>query len=311
MRRESKTKYTEVKKIIITDEYSLSRLDNCLISQLKGIPKSKIYSIIRKGEVRVNGSRSKPDRKLIVGDIVRIPPLFLVKTENSFPASDSLKQIIINNIIYNERSILIINKPIGLASHGGSGISLGLIEAIRQINPRFKKAQLVHRLDKETSGCIVLALKRSVLRTLNEELREGRVIKYYTAIVNGKWPNNLTLVKSNLKKNQLLSGERQVRTSMKGKESKTKFKLLKYKNNLSLLECELLTGRTHQIRVQTSDLGFPIVGDKKYGDRKVNNKFKLKGVKRMLLHATTISFPEINLTCSSVVPSIFKQLVEK
>ena len=149
MRKESKIKYTKVKKITITDEYSLSRLDNCLISQLKGIPKSKIYSIIRKGEVRVNGSRSKPERKLIVGDIVRIPPLFLVKTKNSFPASDSLKKIIINNIIYNKRSILIINKPIGLASHGGSGISLGLIEAIRQINPKFKKAQLVHRLEPE------------------------------------------------------------------------------------------------------------------------------------------------------------------
>jgi len=308
MKDKSKTEYTPVKKYTVTEEYSNTRLDNCLISKLKNLPKSKIYSIIRKGEVRVNGSRCKHDKRLKEGDIIRIPPYNLEK-KNSFLPSNSLVDILKKNIIYNQENILIINKPVGLASHGGSGISLGLIEAIRQIDKEYKNAHLVHRLDRETSGCIVLALKRSVLRNLNEEFREGRVEKKYLAVVKGEWPGNLNLVKSNLKKNILRSGEREVQIHSDGKESKTRFNLVKKNKDLSLIECELVTGRTHQIRVQTSNLGYPILGDKKYGDSVINNKFKQKGLNRMLLHAKSITFPKFQIFCKSQEPPIFKKIM--
>ena len=168
--------FIPVSSYIVDEEYQNTRLDNCLISKLKGLPRSKIYSIIRKGEVRVNGSRSKPDRRLKISDVIRIPPYRIEeKTLNS--PSKSLISLLQESIIYNEDSVLILDKPAGLASHGGSGLKLGLIEAVRQIDSMFKNAQLVHRLDRGTSGCIVLSLKRSVLRRLNTEMREGRVEK--------------------------------------------------------------------------------------------------------------------------------------
>ena len=308
MKDKSKTEHTSAKKYTVTEEYTNTRLDNCLISKLKYLPKSKIYSIIRKGEVRVNGSRCKHDIRLKVGDIIRIPPHNTEK-KNSFLPSNSMVGILKKNIIYHHENILIINKPVGLASHGGSGIRLGLIEAIRQIDKEYKNAHLVHRLDRETSGCIVLALKRSVLRNLNEEFREGRVEKKYLAVVKGEWPVNLSLVKSNLKKNVLRSGEREVQIHSDGKESKTRFNLIKKNKELSLIECELFTGRTHQIRVQTSNLGYPILGDKKYGDSEINDKFKQKGLNRMLLHATSINFPKFEIFCKSQEPPIFKKIM--
>ena len=204
---------------------------------------------------------------------------------------------------------MILNKPEGLASHGGSGLKLGLIEAVRQINNKYKNAQLVHRLDRETSGCIVLSLKRSVLRTLNTEMREGRVEKKYLAVVGGKWPHKEIDVSSNLKKNYLRSGERQVIETQEGKRSVTKFKRLEYNKKVCLLECVLLTGRTHQIRVQVSNEGYPIIGDKKYGSNDLNNFYRKRGVKRMLLHAKEINFPEIGVYCKTEEPRIFKEIL--
>ena len=308
MKDNPKKKYTLAKKYKVTDEYNLVRLDNCLFSQLRYLPRSKVYSIIRKGEVRVNGSRSKPYRKLKTGDIVRIPPHIVTERKISLP-SKSLEDILKDNIVFNKESILVINKPVGLASHGGSGISLGLIEAIRQINSEFRQAQLVHRLDRETSGCIVLALKKSVLRKLNQELREGRVEKKYLAIVKGEWSRDFQLVKSNLIKNVLRSGEREVRTSSSGKEARTEFTLIKKHKGLSLIGCRLLTGRTHQIRVQISNLGHPIIGDKKYGDSETNHIFKKMGVNRMLLHSKSISFPRLNFSCTTDVPEVFNKIM--
>ena len=310
MKKSFKGKYVEVTNYVVSEEYSDSRLDNFLISRLKGLPRSKIYSVIRKGEVRINGSRSKPKTRLKKDDVVRIPPYVITK-KSSAQAGKSLIDLLRESILYHEHSILIINKPEGLASHGGSGLKLGLIEAVRQIDNSFINAQLVHRLDKDTSGCIVLALKRSVLRTLNKELREGRVKKKYLAVVKGQWPKEEKIITSKLKKNQLKSGDREVRISAEGKESKTKFKKLKGNKFLSLMECELLTGRTHQIRVQTSSEGYPIIGDKKYGDSDINKLYKQKGIKRMLLHAKSISFPEINLSCSANEPDIFNKIFNK
>ena len=212
-------------------------------------------------------------------------------------------------IIYDKDNILVIDKPEGLASHGGSGLKLGLIEAVRQIDKRFQNAQLVHRLDKDTSGCIVLTLKKSILRSLNEEIREGKVEKKYLAVVFGRWPNEKKIINLKLKKNILSSGERKVNVSEEGKDSTTKFKILKTNENLTLLECELITGRMHQIRVQVNNEGFPIVGDLKYGTRKINDVYKEKGVTRMLLHSTKINFINLGLTFKSEAPKIFSEIL--
>ena len=304
----STSKYLNVSSYIVDEEYEDVRLDNCLISRLKNLPRSKIYSIIRKGEVRVNGSRSKPDRRLKKDDVIRIPP-YRIEERNQNRASKSLTELLEERIIYNKNSVLILNKPEGLASHGGSGLKLGLIEAVRQIEDKFKNAQLVHRLDRGTSGCIVLSLKRSVLRTLNTEMREGRVEKKYLAIVGSKWPHKEIQITSNLKKNHLRSGERHVIETPDGKQSITKFKRLKSNQKVCLLECTLLTGRTHQIRVQVSNEGHPIIGDKKYGQVELNNFYSKMGIKRMLLHAKEINFPEIDIFCSAEEPLLFKEIL--
>ena len=304
----STSKYLNVSSYIVDEEYEDVRLDNCLISRLKNLPRSKIYSIIRKGEVRVNGSRSKPDRRLKKDDVIRIPP-YRIEERNQNRASKSLTELLEERIIYNKNSVLILNKPEGLASHGGSGLKLGLIEAVRQIDDKFKNAQLVHRLDRGTSGCIVLSLKRSVLRTLNTEMREGRVEKKYLAIVGSKWPHKEIQITSNLKKNHLRSGERHVIETPDGKQSITKFKRLKSNQKVCLLECTLLTGRTHQIRVQVSNEGHPIIGDKKYGQVELNNFYSKRGIKRMLLHAKEINFLELDIFCSAEEPLLFKEIL--
>ena len=299
--------YIPVSSYVVDEEYQNTRLDNCLISKLKGLPRSKIYSIIRKGEVRVNGSRSKPDRRLKLNDVIRIPPYRKEEKPLKSP-SNSLISLLKESIIYNDDSVLILDKPSGIASHGGSGLKLGLIEAVRQIDSKFKNAQLVHRLDRGTSGCIVLSLKRSVLRRLNTEMREGRVEKKYLAVVEGKWPHKEVCISSNLKKNQLRSGEREVVETPDGKSSTTEFKLLESNNKLSLLECSLLTGRTHQIRVQTSNEGFPVVGDNKYGNNEMNKFYRKKGINRMLLHAKEINFPELDIFCVAKEPDQFMEI---
>ena len=300
--------YIRVQTILVNKDFEGSRLDNCLISLISGIPHSRIYSMIRRGEVRVNSSRSKPDRRLKINDVIRIPPYKVSERKTTKP-SQLLIKLIKENIVYNQDHVLVINKPEGLASHGGSGLKLGLNEAVRQSDSSFKNAQLVHRLDKDTSGCIVLALKRSILRSLNKELREGRVEKKYLAVVNGIWPEGNKTITNNLKKNILRSGEREVKISEDGKKSVSHFKLLKKTNKLSLVECELITGRMHQIRVQTSYEGHAIIGDKKYGDDKINKIYQKKGIKRMLLHSKSISFPEFGLFFSCNEPAIFKKIL--
>ena len=304
MNKSLTNKYIPVSSFVVDAEYQNTRLDNCLISKLKGLPRSKIYSIIRKGEVRVNGSRSKPDRRLKIDDVIRTPP-YRLEEKNLNSPSESLISLLKESIIYNEDSVLILDKPAGIASHGGSGLKLGLIEAVRQIDSKFKNAQLVHRLDRGTSGCIVLSLKRSVLRRLNTEMRESRVDKKYLAVVKGKWPHKEICISSHLKKNHLRSGEREVVETPEGKQSATEFKLIESNNKLSLLECSLLTGRTHQIRVQASNEGFPVIGDIKYGNDVANKFYRKKGINRMLLHAKEINFPKLDIFCIAKEPDQF------
>ena len=307
MNKSLTNKYIPVSSFVVDAEYQNTRLDNCLISKLKGLPRSKIYSIIRKGEVRVNGSRSKPDRRLKIDDVIRTPP-YRVEEKNLNSPSESLISLLKESIIYNENSVLILDKPAGIASHGGSGLKLGLIEAVRQIDSKFRNAQLVHRLDRGTSGCIVLSLKRSVLRRLNTEMRESRVDKKYLAVVKGKWPHKEICISSHLKKNHLRSGEREVVETPEGKQSATQFKLIESNDKLSLLECSLLTGRTHQIRVQASNEGFPVIGDIKYGNDVANKFYRKKGINRMLLHAKEINFPKLDIFCIAKEPDQFTEI---
>ena len=292
----------------VSSEFEGVRLDNCLISKLKGLPRAKIYSIIRKGEVRVNKSRCKPSYRLKVEDIIRIPP-YSSKQKVNKKSSELNKEKVERSILRKEKDFLIVNKPVGLACHGGSGISLGLIETIRQIDKKYINAQLVHRIDKDTSGCLVIALKKSILRELHKEIRNKHVDKIYTAVVKGKWPEDLQKIKLFIKKETLKSGKRIVRANEKGKVSETEFELISSGNSNSLIRAKIITGRTHQIRVHASHKGYPIVGDIKYGDALYNKQLQSKGLKRMLLHAESINFKNLDIEQFAPVPEIFSKYV--
>ena len=285
-----------VSNYIVTSEYQGVRLDNCLIARLKGLPRTKIYSIIRKGEVRVNSSRSAPSLKLKIGDLIRIPPYKTSTIEKVF-TSNSLKEKIINSIISAEKDFIIMNKPVGIACHGGSGISSGVIEIIRDVDTKYKDAQLAHRIDRDTSGCLVIALKKSFLRKLHQEIRNKQVDKYYDLVVFGSWPEELKSVNKPISKSKSKSGEREAIIDSGGKESLTEFHIIQSNNNYSLLKAKIITGRMHQIRAHTQFEGYPIVGDKKYGDEILNERARKKGLNRMLLHANSIKFKNLGIEC--------------
>jgi len=302
------SQFNPVSTYEVTEDYQGVRLDNCLISLMKGLPRSKIYSIIRKGEVRINSSRSKPSQKLNLGDKIRIPPY----THDSKPtkkAASILMEKLFSRLVVVDKKFLVFDKPIGLASHGGSGISMGLIETVRQMDPRYKEAQLVHRLDKDTSGCIVIALRKSILREFHKEIRENKVLKKYIAVVKGSWPSTLNKVELNISKDRLRSGEREVQVNKDGKNSISKFKLLKSNKKLSLIECQIITGRTHQIRVHTTHSGHPIAGDVKYGDDLFNKSLKPQ-LNRMLLHSNHINFKNLGIEATAETPKLFEDLLK-
>ena len=278
---------TSSKIITVCNQDDGQRLDNYLFRNLSNAPKSYIYRIIRKGEVRVNSGRKHASYKLGAGDKIRIPPMYLVNDTEKLV----LPQVNLDKwVIFEDKSIIVINKPYGLACHGGSGIKFGLIELVRK-HYNSNDINLVHRLDKETSGCIILARKRHILRHLHLQLRENKVKKTYLALLNGRLSRE-GIVKNNLEKRILKSGERMAKVVKSGgKEAITNFRILKVKNNLTLAMIKIHTGRTHQIRVQTSFLHAPIVGDDKYGDVIFNKTFfKDRKDYRMLLHAYELAF---------------------
>lgn len=288
----------------VTSEYDGVRLDNCLISRLKGLPRTKIYSIIRKGEVRVNKSRSKPSLKLKEGDIIRIPP-YKVSSGAKLYISQKDKERLSASIIVEEKNYVIINKPAGVASHGGSGISAGVIEIIRELDPKYQKAQLVHRIDKDTSGCLVIALKKSFLRNLHEEIRNKQVDKIYDLVVFGKWPDSLRKIDKRLKTVRTGNGEREAKIDTTGKEAITEFSIVKTSSKYSLIQSKIITGRMHQIRAHALHAGFPIVGDLRYGDSKLNEKVGKEGINRMMLHARSINFKNLDLNAEAETPQSF------
>jgi len=284
-------KDSKIHELVIEENYLNQRIDNFLLNIMKNVPRKHIYKILRVGTVRVNKKRVKPLYRLQTKDIVRIPPFWNNTKICSTNIPINIANLLLNSVIYEDERMLVINKPIGIASHGGSGINFGVIEMLRELRNDLKTLDLVHRLDKETSGCLILSKKKSVLRELHKLLFEGKIIKRYVLLVHGKWNISNNIVNLPLLKLNLKSGERIVIVDKQGKESLTLFNTIKIFDNYSLLNAELKTGRTHQIRVHAAAMGFPIVGDDKYGGKNIKmgsaDSYKLH---RLFLHAQMIKF---------------------
>ncbi len=315
-RNPSSGQRTGVRFVSISDDQAGQRIDNFLLARLKGAPKSLIYRILRKGEVRVNKGRIKPPYKLQAGDNVRIPPITLSNKTATAPSRSSL-DVIAENILYEDKRLLVLNKPSGFAVHGGSGLSYGVIEALRALFPDAPYLELVHRLDRDTSGCLLIAKKRSMLRFLHEQLREHRLQKQYLALVKGLWQSGRQTINVPLRKNTLRSGERVVCVDDTGKVAISHFRPRATSALASLMEVDLETGRTHQIRVHARHSGHPIAGDEKYGDADFNRQMRGHGLKRLFLHASKISFAlspdseeiiEVEAPLEASLQNILKQL---
>ncbi len=281
---------TEVRIVTVDVERAGQRIDNYLGSQLKGVPKSAIYRLLRTGQVRINGKRAKPEVKLQAGDAVRIPPVRLDAPGTVATPGASLRGTLDDAILHEDREILVLNKPSGLASHGGSGISLGAIEALRAIRPD-DSLELVHRLDRDTSGLLLFARKHSALRKLQALIRDGRMQKRYFALIKGSPERDHFEVDAPLRKNQLRGGERMVAVEDDGKPSLSRFRVVEQFARSALVEVEIVTGRTHQIRVHALHSGHPLAGDDKYGDPDFNKAMREAGLKRLFLHAHSLGFP--------------------
>jgi len=279
----------KVETTIVDEERVGQRVDNFLISRLKGVPKSRIYRALRKGEVRVNMGRVKATYRLQANDRVRIPPLRRpeLKTLSQLPAQ--LVERLEARILYEDDGLMVINKPSGIPVHGGSGISLGLIEGLRRLRPKRVNFDLIHRLDRETSGCLLVAKKRRVLKEWHQLLMQRQVKKRYFMLVKGQWLGGFRRVTAPLLKNVLQSGERMVTVDEDGKAAITRFWPLKRYSDATLLAAEPVTGRTHQIRVHAASIGYPIAADVKYGDNDFNRQMRRKGLKRLFLHSASIS----------------------
>lgn len=286
-----------VQYLNVSADQAGQRIDNFLITKLKGMPKSRIYRLLRKGEVRINKKRIDASYRLMKGDVLRLPPVFLEEKAKQVPPSKTTEALLAGRILYEDANVLIINKPSGMSVHVGSTVRVGVIEAMRHMYPKLTHLELVHRLDSETSGCLVLAKKRSILRELHAQLREGTVKKIYWALTQGKWKDSELRVDLSLHKDYQDGGKHVVEVNQKGKTALTVFHTIKsYKREASLMEVKLFTGRTHQIRVHAQHRGHPIAGDDRYGDAEFNKYVRQLGLKRMFLHARSIDFtlPSLN-----------------
>ena len=281
----------KVRFITIDSEDAGQRIDNFLLRTLKGVPKSHLYRLLRKGEIRVNKKRIKPVYKLTIDDEVRIAPIRVSEEKDAVSTGLNIVANLEKQILFEDDRLIVINKPSGMAVHGGSGLNFGLIEALRALRPEARMLELVHRLDRDTSGCLMVAKKRSTLRHLHEQFRDKKVQKFYHALVKGHWPTKLTRVTDALKKNDLKSGERVVVVDNQlGKESETRFRVLERYRGATLVRAFPVTGRTHQIRVHCQTSGHSIAMDAKYGHEEFDEQMKSKGLKRLFLHAASIEF---------------------
>ncbi|MFP1907760.1 23S rRNA pseudouridine(955/2504/2580) synthase RluC [Lonsdalea quercina] len=290
-----KTENPSVQFLTVSDEEAGQRIDNFLRTKLKGVPKSMIYRILRKGEVRINKKRVKPEYKLLDGDLIRIPPVRTSEREEAQVSTGLAKvSALVDCIIYEDDYLLVLNKPSGTAVHGGSGLSFGVIEGLRALRPEARFLELVHRLDRDTSGVLLVAKKRSTLRALHEQLRSKGMQKDYLALVRGQWQSHCKVVQAPLLKNILQSGERIVRVNSEGKPSETRFKVEERFEHATLVKASPVTGRTHQIRVHTLHAGHPIAFDDRYGDRDFDGQLAGTGLKRLFLHAQALKFEHPN-----------------
>ena len=269
----------------VGEESAAQRIDNFLLRRLKGVPKSHVYRVLRSGEVRVNSGRIKPDYRLRLGDKVRLPPV-RISASVSRPAAKPRSF----PIAFEDPALLVIDKPSGVAVHGGSGVSFGVIESLRAARPEAKMLELAHRLDRDTSGLLILAKKRSALVELHRMLRDGEVEKIYLAVVRGAPPKKAFEIRESLHKHVTASGERRVSVKEDGLAAMTKVRLLAKSADFGLVEVRLMTGRTHQIRVHLAHAGHPVLGDDKYGDFELNRALARQGVKRLFLHAHRLAF---------------------
>lgn len=272
-----------VRFVEIEAELAGQRVDNYLVRECRGVPKSHIYKAIRSGEVRVNKGRVSNDYRLEAGDLLRIPPMRLAQRDEPLPIPPAVFPI-----IYEDQHLLVINKPQGVAVHGGSGVSFGVIEQLRASRPSERFLELGHRLDRDTSGLLIIAKRRAALVHIHDMFREGQIDKFYQALVVGDWVNDRQHIRDPLLRWMTASGERRVKVHPDGKRSHTIINLVKRFGDYSLLEADLKTGRTHQIRVHLANLGFSIVGDDKYGSDRVREEFARLGFKRMFLHASAL-----------------------
>ncbi|GLS05814.1 pseudouridine synthase [Chitiniphilus shinanonensis] len=276
--------------VTVSADNAGQRIDNFLLRELKGVPKSRIYKLIRGGEVRVNKGRIDATYRLQEGDVLRIPPVRVAEKPDAAPAEMASERIQVP-VVFEDDALLVVDKPAGLAVHGGSGVSFGLIELLRAQRPQAKFLELVHRLDRETSGLLLVAKKRSALTALHELLRDAHNIdKRYLALVKGAWPDEKRNLRYKLFKYTTADGERRVRVTPDGQDAHTVIYRRKLWSDCALVECELKTGRTHQIRVHLATAGYPILGDEKYGDFALNKALVRHGLKRMFLHAWKLQF---------------------
>lgn len=299
---EAKLANSNVKTLVINEDNAGQRIDNYLLSRLKGVPKSRIYKILRSGEVRVNKGRIKPGYRLQEGDTIRIPP---VRMSESTPSTipEHLIYEIQNSVLYEDPDILAINKPAGMAVHAGSGIQFGIIDILRTM-PEYagKFLELAHRLDRQTSGCLILCKNRDTLTRLNQQMNAGNAIeKHYLALTLGHWPQDINEANKPLMKNIMQSGERLVKVDPDGKKAISIFTQTERFDSCSLVDVQLLTGRTHQIRVHAASENHAIAGDDKYGDKAFNRAMKAAGLKRMFLHARRVAF-EIDNPIEIIAP---------
>ena len=280
-----------VRYLEIDESRAGQRLDNFLIATLKGVPRSHIYRILRKGEVRINKGRARPDYRLEPGDVVRIPPLRQSSAKDLDPqqAAEGFAWLL-PRILYEDEDLMVVNKPAGLAVHGGTGVGVGLIEALRGLRPEAPFLELAHRLDRDTSGCLLLAKTRPALLALHRMLRAGKMEKHYIALLAGAWRGGNREVSVALEKNRPGSGARKVAVAADGKEATSLFMPRQRLSFSTLMEIKLITGRTHQARVHAAHLGHPIAGDDKYGDREFNQRLQRLGLKRLFLHALRLHF---------------------
>ena len=280
----------KVRLLTVSAEQAGQRVDNFLLRELKGVPRTRVYRLLRRGEVRVNKGRIGANYRLAEGDVVRIPPVRTAATvERPGPGQRALERVA-EAVVHEDDSLLVLDKPSGMAVHGGSGVSWGVIEALRALRPEARFLELVHRLDRETSGLLLIAKRRSTLRSLHELMREGGVEKRYLALLQGRWKGGARRMDMPLLKNTLRGGERVVTVSAEGKPALSVFRPVDQYPGAVLVEVELHTGRTHQIRVHAAHAGHPIAGDPKYGDEAFNEEMKVRGLQRLFLHAHSLAF---------------------